>query len=104
MKIAIGISTLALAALIQMSPALAASAPGKSESLAAVSVTEFSAEEVKKKRVRSVRVAPVQIRRSGWTGADPSFGPDGRPYPRPTNMGNCVVDMGYGRWVGCESR
>lgn len=104
MKIGLGISTLALAALVQLSPAFAASVPDKTERLAVVSGTEFSADEVKKKRVRYVRERPVQIRRPGWTAADPSFGPDGRLYPRPTNMGDCVIDMGYGRWAGCNNR
>jgi hypothetical protein len=103
MKLRIAIATLTLAALASPVPAVAAGNGTGNETCKTASVIEFSAETVKKKRPNYVRV-PAEPRRSGWRGADPSFGPDGRPYPRPTNMGDCVVDMGYGRWIGCENR
>ena len=37
--------------------------------------------------------------------ADPSFGPDGRPYPVPEYLRNqCYIDMGYGRFQSCSNR
>ncbi len=37
--------------------------------------------------------------------ADPSFGPDGRPYSVPPYLRNqCYVDMGYGRFQSCSNR
>jgi hypothetical protein len=37
--------------------------------------------------------------------ADPSFGPDGRPYPVPPYLRNqCYIDMGYGRFQSCAAR
>jgi hypothetical protein len=37
--------------------------------------------------------------------ADPSFGPDGRPYRVPEYLrGTCYVDMGYGRFQSCSNR
>jgi hypothetical protein len=37
--------------------------------------------------------------------ADPSFGPDGKPYPVPEYLRNqCYIDMGYGRFQSCSNR
>ena len=37
--------------------------------------------------------------------ADPSFGPDGRPYQVPEYLrGQCYFDDGYGRFVPCSNR
>jgi len=36
--------------------------------------------------------------------ADPTFQPNGLPYPRPNYMGACVIDEGYGRWSACSNR
>ncbi len=36
--------------------------------------------------------------------ADPSFDPNGLPYPRPNYWGDCVIDEGYGRWSACSNR
>lgn len=37
--------------------------------------------------------------------ADPSFGPDGRPYPVPEYLrGQCYIDLGYGRFASCSNR
>jgi hypothetical protein len=46
-------------------------------------------------------VAPRPYRRIG---ADPSFGPDGKPYKPPVNLGYCVIDEGYGRFSACPNR
>ena len=51
-----------------------------------------------------VRPAPYQYSYRRGFGADPSIGPGGRPYPRPTNMGGCVFDEGYGRFSACPNR
>jgi hypothetical protein len=39
--------------------------------------------------------------RYGWRPADPSFDQDGRPYRNPF-PGQCMVDLGYGRWESCD--
>ncbi len=37
--------------------------------------------------------------------ADPSFGPDGRPYRVPAYLrGQCYIDLGYGRFASCDNR
>ncbi len=37
--------------------------------------------------------------------ADPSFGPDGKPYKVPEFLRNqCYIDEGYGRFSACSSR
>jgi hypothetical protein len=37
--------------------------------------------------------------------ADPSFGPDGKPYKVPEYLRNqCYIDDGYGRFSACSSR
>lgn len=37
--------------------------------------------------------------------ADPSFGPNGRPYPVPEYLrGQCYIDLGYGRFASCSNR
>jgi hypothetical protein len=37
--------------------------------------------------------------------ADPSFGPDGKPYRVPEYLRNqCYIDDGYGRFSACSSR
>lgn len=43
------------------------------------------------------------IRRGG--AADPSFGPDGRPYQVPEYLRNqCYIDDGYGRFSACNNQ
>jgi hypothetical protein len=39
--------------------------------------------------------------RYGWRAADPSFDQYGRPYRNPF-PGQCMVDLGYGRWESCS--
>jgi hypothetical protein len=66
--------------------------------------TDMSA--AKKKKYRQyvyVRRAPqVGYVRGPWM--DPSFGPDGRPYPNPYPPNECSIDLGYGRFSGCNHR
>ena len=56
------------------------------------------------KRSVGPRFAPAQsYQYRGF--ADPSFGPDGRPYPVPPYLrGQCYIDMGYGRFQSCSNR
>ncbi len=66
--------------------------------------TDISAAK-KKKQVRGqyVHVRPAagpNYARRGWM--DPSFGPDGRPYPNPYPPTTCSTDMGYGRFSTCD--
>lgn len=57
----------------------------------------------KQKRVRSAPQARPMPHRHGP--ADPSFGPDGRPYPVPEYLrGQCYIDEGYGRFSSCSIR
>lgn len=57
----------------------------------------------KKKRKRAVTVYPDHYPpyRYGWRPADPSFDQDGRPYRNPF-PGQCMVDLGYGRFESCS--
>ncbi|HWV50999.1 hypothetical protein [Pseudorhodoplanes sp.] len=34
---------------------------------------------------------------------DPSLSPSGLPYRRPSNLGGCVFDEGYGRFSACPN-
>jgi hypothetical protein len=59
----------------------------------------------KKKKHRQyvyVRRAPPAYVARPW--ADPSFGPDGRPYPNPYPPNVCSIDEGYGRFSPCDFR
>ncbi len=88
--------------------AMAAPAPASSKSGGAIGRTdEISAAQRHEYHGRKVRprYAPYsyQPRYRGF--ADPSFGPDGRPYPVPENLRNqCYIDMGYGRFQACSNR
>ena len=44
---------------------------------------------------------PVLIRRR--IGADPSFDEYGRLYRPPPHLAACAMDLGYGRWVSCNT-
>jgi hypothetical protein len=51
------------------------------------------------------RTAPVYQPRPYRGFADPSFGPDGKPYPVPEYLRNqSYIDMGYGRFQSCSNR
>ena len=62
--------------------------------------TDISATKTKKQTRQKVRPAPEIAARRGWF--DPSLGPDGRPWPNPYPPNQCSVDMGYGRFSGCD--
>lgn len=57
----------------------------------------------KPKRKRAVTVYPDDYPpyRYGWRAADPSFDQNGRPYRNPF-PGQCMVDLGYGRFESCD--
>jgi len=59
----------------------------------------------KRKQPRSVPPSPVYRPRPHFGGpADPSFGPDGKPYKVPEYLRNqCYIDEGYGRFSACSS-
>ena len=95
---------LALAALTTATASLAAKSVG-----AAAGAHEFSAAQRSDQPRRKVqrRQVPVQTPQPrvhrGF--ADPSFGPDGKPYPVPENLRNqCYIDEGYGRFSACSFR
>jgi hypothetical protein len=72
--------------------------------LALHSSTDVSA-AAKRKARRATQPGTVwqPVRRGGP--ADPSFGPDGRPYQVPEYLRNqCYVDEGYGRFSACNNR
>jgi hypothetical protein len=57
----------------------------------------------KRKPARPSPQGNPSFRRAGP--ADPSFGPDGRPYPVPEYLrGQCYIDDGYGRFSACNNR
>ena len=65
--------------------------------------TDMSAAKKKKQQYVYVRRAPqAGYVRGPWM--DPSFGPDGRPYPNPYPPNECSTDLGYGRFSGCNTR
>jgi hypothetical protein len=64
--------------------------------------TELSA-ATKRKPPRSAQQGSQPFRRGG--AADPSIGPDGRPYPVPEYLrGQCYIDDGYGRFSARNNR
>lgn len=68
------------------------------------SSTNISA-AAKRKTRRSAQpsAASQPVRRGGP--ADPSFGPDGRPYQVPEYLRNqCYIDDGYGRFSACNNQ
>lgn len=72
-------------------------------SLSQRSITDISS-AAKQKRVRNPSPAsPVGTPRR-FGPADPSFGPDGKPYPVPEYLrGQCYIDNGYGRFSSCSN-
>jgi hypothetical protein len=60
-----------------------------------------SASKPKRKRAAVVYPDSYPPHRFGWRGADPSFDQDGRPYRNPF-PGQCMVDLGYGRFESCD--
>ncbi|MFN3350078.1 hypothetical protein [Pseudorhodoplanes sp.] len=69
---------------------------------------EISAAQHKKqkKQPRAARQAPIPAYApQHFRAADPSFGPDGKPYPVPEYLRNqCYIDDGYGRFTACSYR
>lgn len=64
--------------------------------------SDFSATQ--KRARRNAGPAPVVVApRPHWGVADPSFGPDGKPYRVPEYLRNqCYIDEGYGRFTACS--
>jgi hypothetical protein len=94
-----------LLALLACAIGASASAPSDAEAsqqnLMLQRSTEFSA-TTKRKPPRAAPQSP-QPHRRGF--ADPSFGPDGRPYKVPEYLrGQCYIDDGYGRFSACNNR
>ncbi len=76
---------------------MASASPGSSPSVSGI----VRAGEISAQRRYAPAVQPRPYR--GF--ADPSFGPDGRPYPVPEYLRNqCHIDMGYGRFQSCSNR
>lgn len=79
----------------------AASSAGSADSRA-VQVLQRSSDMSAAKRQQPRQAPPPVVR---WHGADPSIGPDGRPYRVPEYLrGQCYIDEGYGRFSACPSR
>jgi hypothetical protein len=94
-----------LIALLACAVSASASAPSDAEAgqqnLMLQRSTELSA-ATKRKPPRAAPQSTPQVRR-GF--ADPSFGPDGRPYKVPEYLrGQCYIDDGYGRFSACNNR
>lgn len=60
----------------------------------------------KRKQTRPAPSPPTYGPRPHFGGpADPSFGPDGKPYKVPEYLRNqCYIDEGYGRFSACSNR
>src|SRR6187401_1762458 len=92
----LAVSALAAVAASAMATSAAASKPDT----ATVRSNEITAAHYDG-RSEAPAYSPVRYR--GF--ADPSFGPDGRPYRVPEYLrGQCYVDLGYGRFASCSNR
>ena len=98
-------SALVALAVLATDTALPASAKSAISSIHSDEISAQRKDDQRRKVQR--RQAPVQspqprVRR-GF--ADPSFGPDGKPYPVPEYLRNqCYIDEGYGRFTACSFR
>jgi hypothetical protein len=111
MRLSISASLL-IAALIAAGggwqPSPAAAAASTPLALSGPLSAEWSAQKKKRKKTtkKTARTQsqyppfPNQPMRR-WRGADPSFGPDGKPY-QPPFTNRCMRDLGYGRWESCD--
>jgi hypothetical protein len=64
---------------------------------------EFSAAQKQKPHPRKPNPPAAPFHYRGF--ADPSFGPDGKPYKVPEYLRNqCYIDEGYGRFTACNYR
>jgi hypothetical protein len=93
-----GFCFIALTAVSQPSAALDRGLDARSRA-----ASDLSAAKKKKPRTQVVvrRAAPAYVAHP-W--ADPSFGPDGRPYRNPYPPNECSTDEGYGRFSPCTFR
>ncbi len=100
--IAIGIALVASTGL--STPCALSQSPGSQS--AALRVDEITGVKRYDRRPVRYQPAPVVVHPTRYRGfADPSFGPDGRPYPVPEYLRNqCYIDMGYGRFQSCVNR
>jgi hypothetical protein len=98
-------ATIFLVALLGGALSASASAPfttGAAQQESLQRSTDLSA-TTKRKTSRSAQPGSQPFRRLGP--ADPSIGPDGRPYPVPEYLrGQCYIDDGYGRFSACNNR
>ncbi len=74
---------------------------------AALSAQQTLEASATKKRLRTTRhhARPsyaYRVPRYGRLG-DPSLSPSGLPYRRPSHLGSCVFDEGYGRFSACPN-
>lgn len=97
--------TLALGASLICTAWIQLSPPSNAEIALLQGNMVFSA-ATKKKQKRSTPPAAAYGPRPHFGGpADPSFGPDGKPYKVPEYLRNqCYIDEGYGRFSACSSR
>jgi len=72
--------------------------------LASMQTLEWSAVKKKRRDVRHSKRPSYAYRvpRYGRLG-DPSLSPSGLPYRRPSHLGSCVFDEGYGRFSACPN-
>jgi hypothetical protein len=99
---------IALAAFVMAPVSMAAASDGAKQTSAASSATieDFSAAK-KKKAKTGVRVYPNGYyaypprAAYGWRGLDPVLPPNPEVAWR-RSIGQCVVDLGYGRWETCD--
>ena len=99
-----GLCIASLAAASQPGIARDRSPDDRSPDVRGHAASDWSAARKKKHRQYVyVRHAPqAGYVRHPWM--DPSFGPDGRPYPNPYPPNVCSIDLGYGRFSSCDFR
>lgn len=94
----------AMLAATAFMPAVAAAKSSAPEQVAKISAaSDMSAAKKKKRRVRvhpHYYYEPVYVR-PRWGFADPSFTNQGELQFR-RSIGQCVIDLGYGRWESCS--
>jgi hypothetical protein len=100
---------LALGAGLAMLAMLPGGAAAQSGTAAGAETKAATVQTPRKKAKRTVRRAPARVAphmavaapAPMWRGPDPSFGWDYSAYNAARARGDCVVDLGYGRWEYC---
>jgi hypothetical protein len=82
-------------------PAMGAETPDQRTLLLQRSTDISAAQKQPRRNAGPAPAVPAPRHHRGF--ADPSFGPNGKPYPVPEHLrGQCYIDEGYGRFSACN--